>query len=225
MSMRLTPAAGTGPLVAALGGLAAASIIAATIMGTGLTTDPWDVPAIARAPDGGSEPIVLAGGLVSGGGIPGGAEVGADSLLVPGRTAAGDVPARRETLATSLTSLNHQERTEPAPAEESMIEYVRKRLSDVVDGVGNSSHANGRRHAPGRKPPLERTIVIEAVDETEDLDEIDAEEATGRAIGDPSIRWDERVNPGDAAIPNVQDPPGEAQPDSSTTSGSASPLE
>jgi hypothetical protein len=216
MSIRLTPAAATGPLVAALGTLAAATLIAAAIMGLGLTTDPWDVPAIPRAPENASEPIVLATGSVSGGEIP-----GRTALQAPLRapdlalTLGGEVPVERD---APIISLRHRERTEPAPAEESIIEYIRKRVSYVVGEVGNAS-ANGRTRPRGRKPPLERTIAVH------EIEEVDIEEGTDLVVGEP-LPSNEQVDAGGAALTIVTDAlEKEAQPDSLTTSGSASPLE
>jgi len=217
---RLGPRAATGPLVAALGALAAATLIAASLTGSGFTSDPWDVPAIAQAPDRSADPIVL---RIPRKGVPAAPLTTAD--LARPASFLDDLPTNGpgvEASSPAVTTLKRHQRTAPAPREQSTLGYARRRVSEIIrDGLNRGGVRKGvavARHAPVRatvaRPARSALVAAEQLEPAEHIP------------GDPPP-----LKPSDPAavthnpVGIVGEEMAEIQPDVSTVAGSPSPLE
>lgn len=124
-----------GPVVAALGAIAAGTLVAATILGQSLGPIPVDQPAIAMQPgEGVGNPLVveissdalpadpqLSGVLAALAPEP--APLGAADDLFPNKSAADRTPT---------TTIIEEERVEPVPPNEDLLSQVHRRVAEIV---------------------------------------------------------------------------------------------
>lgn len=193
-----------GPVVAALGALAAGTLVAATILGQSLGPIPVDQPAIAMQPGAGmGNPLVVevpgaestidAGvtGILAANLGPLPAQFGSADDLFPSKSAADRSP---------VTSVVEEERVEPVPTNEDLLTQVQRRVAEIVRASAAA--------------PVHASIVDEKLDRPERRNKTlkkarssaaPSEGSTARTSGEPAPQDDPGVTmPAKVAAPVKQ---------------------